>query len=68
MMNNIRPICVMCLILLTVSILLHIPASPAAQEGPLTVAEASGFKVTSRHVDVMQFIAELQRQSPLIRV
>jgi hypothetical protein len=44
------------------------PLSSAAQEGPLTTAEASGFKATSRHGDVMRFIAELQGQSPLIRV
>jgi len=40
------------------------PAEPA----PLTVAEASGFKATSRHSDVMTFIAELQKRSPSIRV
>jgi hypothetical protein len=39
-----------------------------AQDGPLTVAEASGFTATSRHADVMGFVAELQRLSPLLRV
>jgi hypothetical protein len=40
----------------------------SAQDRPLTVAEASGFAATSMHADVMQFIAELQRMSPLVRV
>jgi hypothetical protein len=40
----------------------------AAQTGPLTVAEESGFTATSLHADVMAFAAELQRLSPLVRV
>ena len=40
----------------------------SAQQGPLTVAEASGFTATSRHTDVRGFIHELQRLSPLLRV
>jgi len=44
------------------------PTNPIAQEGPLTVAEASGFTATSKHVEVLEFIAELQSLSPLIRV
>jgi hypothetical protein len=44
------------------------PGLATAQQGPLTVAEASGFTATSRHADIMEFIRELQRQSPLIRV
>ena len=47
-------------------VLLQIPSQ--AQEGPLTVAESSGFTATSRHVDVLEFIAELQSISPLLRV
>jgi hypothetical protein len=39
-----------------------------SQEGPLTTAERSGFTATSRHADVMAFIAELQRLSALVRV
>ena len=39
-----------------------------AQQGPLTVAESSGFTATSRHTDVNAFIKELQRLSPLVRV
>lgn len=39
-----------------------------AQEKPLTRAEASGFKATSRYRDVLDFITQLQRLSPLIRV
>ena len=44
------------------------PPAAAAQTGPLTTAERSGFTATSRHADVMAFIAELQRLSPLVRV
>jgi len=39
-----------------------------AQEKPLTVAEQSQFKATSRHADVMSFIRTLQRLSPYLRV
>jgi hypothetical protein len=39
-----------------------------AQDKPLTVAEASEFKATSRHADVMKFIQALQQQSPYLRV
>jgi hypothetical protein len=42
--------------------------TPATTQQPLTVAESSGFTATSRHSDIMEFIEELQRQSPLIRV
>jgi len=40
----------------------------AAQKQPLTVAEATNYAATSRFADVMGFIGELQKQSPLIRV
>ncbi|MFC1545760.1 hypothetical protein ACFL44_03650, partial [Gemmatimonadota bacterium] len=50
------------------AILFFHPAGLHAQEGPLTVAESSGFTATSRHVDVLEFIAELQAISPLLRV
>jgi Zinc carboxypeptidase len=40
----------------------------AAQEKPLTVAEQSQFKATSRHADVMDFIHRLQALSPYLRV
>ncbi len=39
-----------------------------AQEKPLTVAERSQWKATSRYADVMAFIAELRRLSPFLRV
>jgi hypothetical protein len=39
-----------------------------AQQGPQTVAEATGYKATSRHADVMAFIREIQRLSPFVRV
>ncbi|OGD20083.1 MAG: hypothetical protein A2W03_00205 [Candidatus Aminicenantes bacterium RBG_16_63_16] len=39
-----------------------------AQQKPLTAAEETQWKATSRHTDVMRFIAELQRLSPFVRV
>jgi hypothetical protein len=53
------------------ALLLAVAASAstaAAQTGPLTTAERSGFAATSRHADVLAFIAELQRLSPHVRV
>ena len=48
------------------------PATPGVAQSPakppLTVAESSGFKATSRMADVTAFVRELQRQSPLVRV
>ncbi len=49
-------------------ILLPSAAPVLAQQGPLTVAEESGFTATSLHADVMEFVRELQRLSPNIRV
>jgi hypothetical protein len=40
----------------------------AAQTGPRTTAERTGFTATSRHADVMAFIAELLRLSPKARM
>jgi len=40
----------------------------AGQDKPLTVAEASQFKATSRHADVLAFVAQLQRRSADLRV
>lgn len=40
----------------------------SSQERPLTTAEASEFKATSRYVDVMNFIRELQLRSRRLRV
>jgi len=45
-----------------------VAAPLSAQDGPLTVAESSGFTATSRHADIMAFITELQQLSPLLRV
>lgn len=43
--------------------------SPVAfGQAPKTIAESSSFEATSRHADVMAFVAELQRQSDKIRV
>jgi len=44
------------------------PTPLPAQAGPLTTAERSQFTETSRHADVLAFVAELQRLSPKIRV
>lgn len=38
------------------------------QQLPLTVAESSNFTATSRYADVIKFIKELQRKTPLIKV
>jgi hypothetical protein len=44
------------------------PAALPAQQGPLTTAERTRFAETSRHADVMAFVAELQRLSKKVRV
>ncbi len=49
--------------------LLLFPSPPAAaQPEPLTTAERSGFRATSTHAEVLAFIGQLQRSSPLVRV
>ncbi len=53
---------------LQVSICFAALGSLLGQEQPRTVAEATNFAATSRHVDVMDFIRELQRQSAKVRV
>jgi dipeptidyl-peptidase 4 len=52
-------------LILTPSFLL---SQDAVQEKPLTVAEQSRFKATSRHADVMTFVRTLQGLSPYLRV
>jgi len=47
---------------------LLIAAPTLAQTGPRTTAERAGFTETSRHADVLAFVAELQRLSPKVRV
>ncbi len=42
------------------------PAAPAS--GPRTTAEATDYAATSTYADVLAFIRELQRLSPLVRV
>ncbi len=43
--------------------------TPAAADKPLlTVAEASGYRATSRHADVVAFCEELARRSPLVKL
>jgi hypothetical protein len=55
-------------LLLSAVFSLSLAGAAAAQNAPLTVAERSGFTATSRHADVMAFIAELQRLSPRVRL
>jgi murein tripeptide amidase MpaA len=52
-------------LILTPSFLL---SQDAVQEKPLTVAEQSQWKATSRFADVMTFVRTLQRLSPYLRV
>jgi len=47
---------------------LLLPAALAAQNGPLTTAERTRFAETSRHADILAFVAELQRLSSRVRV
>jgi dipeptidyl-peptidase 4 len=49
------------------SVLLVKNALPG-QVGPKTVAESTEYTATSRHADVLAFIRDLQRLSPLVRV
>ncbi len=49
-----------------ISIISGIPVM--AQQGPKTVAESTNYAATSRYADVMAFVRELQRLSPLVRV
>lgn len=53
-----------CLAFVTALFLVH---SVGAQE-PLTVAEKSDFKATSRHADVLRFCDELAKKSNLVRI
>jgi hypothetical protein len=43
-------------------------AVPAADEALLTVAENSGYRATSHHVDVVAFCRELAKRSPLVKL
>ncbi|MFC1661695.1 M14 family metallopeptidase [Gemmatimonadota bacterium] len=54
--------------LLLLTSLISVPGPSAAQDQLLTVAEASGFKATALHADVMEFVTELKRLSPLVRL
>jgi murein tripeptide amidase MpaA len=48
--------------------ILAVTAQAAAATKPLTTAEASHFKATSRYADVMAFIQELEQRSAYIQV
>ncbi len=45
-----------------------VPPPPPPASGPVTVAEASGYAATSTYADVLAFIRDLQKLSPLVRV
>src|SRR4030042_4197911 len=44
------------------------PPPPAPASGPRTTAEATEYAATSTYADVLAFIRDLQRLSPLVRV
>jgi hypothetical protein len=44
-----------------------VPPPPPAS-GPVTVAEATNYAATSKHADVVAFVRDLQKLTPLIRV
>lgn len=49
-------------------ILYSLLTTVSAQQKPLTVAESSNFTLTSKYIDVIKFIEDLQKQSSLLRV
>ncbi len=49
-------------------LIFSLPGLSSVNKPPLTVAESSHFTETSMYADVISFIKELQRQSPLIKV
>ncbi len=62
------PIFLMVSVLLGTAIGAPIDIKGSTEQGPLTVAESTNYAATSRYADVMAFIRELQRLSPLVRV
>jgi hypothetical protein len=44
------------------------PPPPAPASGPLTTAESSAYAATSTYAEVLAFIGDLQKLSPLVRV
>ena len=56
------------LLVLSMVFLSGLSGRAAQEKSPLTVAEESDFTATSRYVDVIEFIREMQAQSTLIRV
>jgi hypothetical protein len=44
------------------------PQTPSPASGPKTTAEATAYAATSTYADVMSFIRELQKLSPLVRL
>ena len=60
---------VLCLFLIVAAVSTAATASQiAGPQAPRTVAEATDYGATSRYADVMAFIRDLQRLSPLVRV
>jgi hypothetical protein len=60
--------CILSVILFCAVFLGHSMLFAGPQEKPLTKAESSEYKATSRHADVMDFIQKLQQQSLRLRV
>ena len=54
--------------LLCVGLAFPLTSSLSGGEGPRTRAEISGYTATSRYADVMNFIQDLQRLSPRVRL
>jgi hypothetical protein len=64
-MMKFRPLTIPAMTLLALGLF---AAGGRAEQPLLTKAEAAEFKATSRYVDVLAFVDELQKRSPLVRV
>jgi dipeptidyl-peptidase 4 len=49
-------------------LLLTIAASTVSAQAPLTVAESSGYKATSKHAEVVEYCERLAKLAPLVRL
>jgi len=70
MKTTISTVAVLLCVLAISPVTISASAAPPQQAapGPLTTAESSGFTATTRHAEMMDFIAELQRRSDRLRV
>ena len=55
-------------ILFSISLILIIQLSATSQELPLTVAEKSDYTATSTHAEVLQFIKDVNHNSPILGI